>query len=230
MRWRIERVDETGSTNDDVRERALAGERAGLVLVAERQRSGRGRQGRAWVTPPGALAASVLLRPRRAPTHWPLLPLVAGCALAEACERAGAPARVKWPNDVLTLEGRKMAGILLEARAPEFVVVGFGVNVTVAPEGTLAAAVTRVAGRAVEKEAFLAEALGGLAERFAWFENEEDEKLLDEVARRSATLGREVFAGDVRGRAVRITAEGRLVVALPGGGEVALAADDVHLA
>ena len=104
---------ETDSTNVDVADAVRAGEPEGLVVVAERQRAGRGRHGRAWTSPARAgLTLSVLLRPGEAVPErgWepvPLgrygwLPLLAGVALVEAVRRVtDLPAVLKWPNDLL---------------------------------------------------------------------------------------------------------------------------------
>jgi len=116
-----------GSTNERARELAAAGAPHGALVTAGEQTSGRGRQGRSWVVPPGrALAASVVLR-----DHDALLSLRAGLAVADI---AGPGARVKWPNDVL-VEGRKVAGVLVEGRPQEgWAVCGIGVNVAVREE------------------------------------------------------------------------------------------------
>src|SRR3954449_4480955 len=97
-----------GSTNDRARELAEGGATHGTLVTAGEQTAGRGRQGRGWATPPGtAIAASLVLR-----EFDDLLPLRAGLAVADV---AGERARVKWPNDVW-IDGRKVAGILVEAR------------------------------------------------------------------------------------------------------------------
>jgi BirA family biotin operon repressor/biotin-[acetyl-CoA-carboxylase] ligase len=128
--YRLEHREVTGSTNDDVRGAARAGAAAGLVVVAEVQQAGRGRRGAAWVCPPGeGLAFSVLLRPAEKKELWPRLSLVAGLAVAEALDRCGVFAEVKWPNDIW-IGGRKVCGILVEA-GEDFVVVGIGLNVGV---------------------------------------------------------------------------------------------------
>src|SRR5882762_725474 len=126
----IEVRAETGSTNADVAEAARAGAAEGLVVVAERQRAGRGRQGRQWESPPRAgLAVSVLLRPQTPTGRYGWLPLLAGVALVETVRRLGElDAVLKWPNDLLIAE-RKCAGILAEAAAGA-VVVGIGLNVS----------------------------------------------------------------------------------------------------
>jgi len=101
----------------------------GAVALAEHQTEGRGRLGRTWLDQPGAgLMFSVCLRPPSPLQRWPELTLVAARAVAGAI---GPGTSIKEPNDVL-LDGRKVAGILAEAREPR-VVLGIGVNVGVAP-------------------------------------------------------------------------------------------------
>jgi BirA family biotin operon repressor/biotin-[acetyl-CoA-carboxylase] ligase len=131
--WRVEVMDRATSTNAVVAERVRSGEPAGLVVVAEEQSAGRGRLDRVWVSPPRAgLTFSLLLRPSSPPSEWPWLPLLAGLAVARALRsRAGVPAVLKWPNDVL-VEGRKVCGLLAEAVAGGLV-VGIGLNVTTRP-------------------------------------------------------------------------------------------------
>ena len=128
MNWRIHRFPILASTNDLALEWMRCGHaQAGDVLVAETQTSGRGRPGRAWHSARGALLVTVVLpfRPERA--GWTAL--TAGIAVARALGDVGAPAGVKWPNDVL-LRDRKVAGILAETSVPGLVAVGIGLNVT----------------------------------------------------------------------------------------------------
>lgn len=127
----IRSVAETGSTNDDVAALAREGAPEGLWLRAGRQTGGKGRQGRAWVSPPGNLHASTLVRFRPGDPPAPTLALVAAVALHEAAVRHEPRARIKWPNDLL-VEGAKLAGILLE-RQGDAVVIGFGVNLAHKP-------------------------------------------------------------------------------------------------
>jgi len=103
-------------------------------LVALEQHSGRGRQGREWVSATGNFYGSTLVSLRPDDPPAPTLSLAAGLALIEAVEVA-APVQdlmLKWPNDLM-LHGRKLAGILLE-RNGDRVAVGFGVNLASAPE------------------------------------------------------------------------------------------------
>ncbi|WP_051531867.1 biotin--[acetyl-CoA-carboxylase] ligase [Sphingomonas sp. URHD0057] len=124
-------VESTGSTNADI----LADQERveGDWLVALEQHSGRGRQGREWVSAKGNFYGSTLVTMKAADPPAPSLSLAAGLALIEAVELA-VPARglvLKWPNDLM-LQGRKLAGILLE-RSGDRVAVGFGVNLASAP-------------------------------------------------------------------------------------------------
>ncbi len=157
----VEVVDRTGSTNADLLARALDGAPEGMVLAAEEQSAGRGRMGRAWVSPPrAALTFSLLVRPAAVPPArrgW--LPLLAGVAVATAVTAVtGVQTRLKWPNDVLT--GRaKLAGILAEA-VGDAVVVGVGLNVSTEPgelpppgPGALAATSLRIAASAAPEVA-----------------------------------------------------------------------------
>jgi BirA family transcriptional regulator, biotin operon repressor / biotin---[acetyl-CoA-carboxylase] ligase len=126
----VEWTESVASTSDRLKALARAGAPAWTVVLADRQTGGRGREGRVWVSPPGGLYLSVLLRPRHEPVS--LLPLAAGVAVAEAVGELGVATELKWPNDVLA-SGRKLAGILSEAvsgsAGVEWVVLGIGVNV-----------------------------------------------------------------------------------------------------
>jgi BirA family biotin operon repressor/biotin-[acetyl-CoA-carboxylase] ligase len=132
--WRPIVFKETSSTNNLVSREAQGNFPEGLVIVAERQTHGRGRQGRVWQsTKDLGLYFSVLLRP-----DWPLaqaarLTIVASLAVAEALEElSGTKIQIKWPNDLM-VEGRKLGGILTEVQGEvesmRFAVVGIGINV-----------------------------------------------------------------------------------------------------
>jgi BirA family biotin operon repressor/biotin-[acetyl-CoA-carboxylase] ligase len=161
-------LDRVSSTNDVARQAAREGAPEGLVVLAHAQTGGRGRHGRTWVSPPGNLFLSVLLRPRD-PGSLSLLPLAAGVAVADALEAEGAVCRLKWPNDVLAGE-RKIAGILAEASTEagrvDSVVVGIGVNVNLRtgdapPEiASRTASLVEETGRAHDVAAVAAAVLG----------------------------------------------------------------------
>ncbi len=123
-----------GSTNEVARELAEAGAVDGTVVTSDTQTAGRGRQGRSWSTPTGAALAWSLLLRRRVEVPG-TLPLQIGVAVCEAVESLGVPrAEVKWPNDVW-IDGRKCAGILVEARPQDgWAVVGVGLNLSVSEQ------------------------------------------------------------------------------------------------
>jgi BirA family transcriptional regulator, biotin operon repressor / biotin---[acetyl-CoA-carboxylase] ligase len=127
--------DYTYSESTPSTQRLLGPERAeGAVAVAEEQTEGRGRLGRSWVSPPGvSILCSIVLTPPVDSPRLPELTVVAAEACAEAIEAAtGLGPHIKLPNDVL-LGGRKVAGILAEARDGR-VVLGIGINVNLGAE------------------------------------------------------------------------------------------------
>lgn len=136
--WRLEQYPELGSTSDEIIRRAIAGDPAGLAVLALKQSAGRGSRGRAWVAPEGNLNLSVLLRPRRSARDAGLFSLMAGLAVVEALTTLGArDLSLKWPNDIFH-QGAKLAGILIDA-APqgeglEWLALGIGVNLRTAPQ------------------------------------------------------------------------------------------------
>lgn len=127
----FEKID---STNNCARALANVGKEEGIVVIAEEQTAGKGRLGRSWEANRGEnLTFSILLRPKVSPEAINLLPLSVGVAIAEAIERVTRlKVECKWPNDLL-LNGKKVAGILMESSMREntvdFVVVGVGLNV-----------------------------------------------------------------------------------------------------
>ncbi len=131
---RLELRDSTGSVLDVAHELAAAGAPHGLVVLADEQTAGRGRQGRAWHSPAGAgLWVASLLRPAVRPFSGAIA-IRAGLAVVEAVAEvapAAAP-RLKWPND-LVVAGRKAGGVLCEARwsgeRQGWVAIGVGINV-----------------------------------------------------------------------------------------------------
>ena len=143
----VERHDSLASTND--RAVAIAGD-PGLpipaaILTAE-QTAGRGRGGNAWRSGPGALTFSLVVSPPLPRERWPLISLAAGLAVRDAVASVAADGdvRVKWPNDVY-LDGRKVAGILIETATADRAVVGIGVNA----DNSLADAPPEVRDRAI---------------------------------------------------------------------------------
>ena len=132
----------TSSTQDELRSWAtdpLSPAPAGAVVLAERQTAGRGRRGRVWEAGGHNLTFSVLLPPGLEVSSLSLLPLAAGVALCKVTRALAGVGGLKWPNDLLSPDGRKLAGLLLEAdlRGEEVAraVLGVGLNVQSAPAG-----------------------------------------------------------------------------------------------
>lgn len=205
------------STNARARELAAAGAPHGTLVTADEQTAGRGRQGRTWSAPPGsALLLSLVLR-----EHDELLSLRAGLAVADV---AAAHARVKWPNDVL-VDGRKVAGVLVEGRPQEgWAVLGVGVNVAVdvadLPDELHATAGTLGRSRA-DREPFLHELLTALEARLL----EPPAGTVAALRDRDALRDRPVRWSGGEGVAGGIDDAGRLIV-----GDERLDAGEVHLA
>lgn len=218
----------TDSTNSRGRELAAAGAPHGTVVTAAEQSEGRGRQGRSWVAPAdGALLYSAIVRPLD--ERHLLLPLAIPLAVCEAAEnlQTGVACRIKWPNDVW-LEGRKLAGILIEARPQDgWAVVGVGLNLAIAahefpPE--LRETATSLDGTTGREGARAA--LDECVER--WVEAE-PAQVLEEWRGRDALCGRQISWEDGSGVADGIDERGCLVVVTAAGDRVALGAGEVHL-
>jgi BirA family biotin operon repressor/biotin-[acetyl-CoA-carboxylase] ligase len=210
----------TDSTNLRLRALAEAGAPHGALVTAGEQRAGRGRQGRSWSAPAGtALLFSVLIR-----EPPPLLSLIAGLAVADVC---GARARVKWPNDVL-VDGRKVAGILVEARPQEhWAVLGIGLNVAV-DLATLPAELHGRAGSLGLGPDAIEPTLVQLVERLEERLVQPPVETLAALRARDALRGQEVAWDGGAGTAVGIDGDGRLLVQTASG-RLALDAGEVHL-
>jgi BirA family biotin operon repressor/biotin-[acetyl-CoA-carboxylase] ligase len=194
------------------------------LVSAHEQTAGRGRQGRTWVAPPGrALLFSIVIRePPR------LLPLAAGVAVAEvAGEMAGEAARVKWPNDVL-VDGRKIAGILVEGRPAEgWAVLGIGLNVALREED-FPVELRGVAGTLGLEPSDVEDVLARLLSSLTRCLSAPDAAVSEALRARDALAGRRVRWHGGEGVADGIDEDGRLLVRV-GGGAVALDAGEVHL-
>jgi BirA family biotin operon repressor/biotin-[acetyl-CoA-carboxylase] ligase len=234
-------VPSTGSTNTDLLRLAAAGAPEGLVLAAESQTAGKGRQGRVWQTRPGAaLTFSVLLRPDPVPQAargW--LPLLTGVAVVHALGRVSAlDASLKWPNDVLVGQG-KLAGILAEQAAGP-VVVGIGINVLGGEQDLPVASATSLelcgAGE-TDRTNLLAAILEEIEHWYLrWREaghgDAEAAGLRKEYLSLSATVGQNVrvqLPGDrvLTGRASGVDGAGQLLVETADADIVAVSAGDV---
>ena len=220
------------STNERAKALARNGAPHGTLVTADEQSAGRGRHGRRWAARAGtALLMSVIVR--ELDERHAMLPLATAVAVCEAAE-ACAPVRceIKWPNDVW-IDGRKLAGILVEGRPQEgWAVVGVGINVSSAtadfPEELRATAtslaIESASGAAPAPGAVLAALLEALSLRFG----QDADRILDEWRSRDALRGRRVAWNGGTGTAAGVDDRGALLVE-SSGGMVSLDAGEVHL-
>jgi BirA family biotin operon repressor/biotin-[acetyl-CoA-carboxylase] ligase len=209
--WPRRVYDSIDSTNTEALRWAEKGAPEGALVAADHQTSGRGRRGRSWVSLPGrAVLFSLVLRPAPGPTLQ-LLTTAMGVGVAEAVESlTGVPAQIKWPNDV-TVEGRKLAGILVETRLMggdvDAAVAGIGINLY-APPGEVGAGATSLAteaegvgGRVPSRAELLGAATGAVEAVYALLPQHLDE-VVERARARSAVLRRAVVVRLADGRAL----------------------------
>jgi BirA family biotin operon repressor/biotin-[acetyl-CoA-carboxylase] ligase len=237
--------EELDSTNTEAWRWIDDGAEEGSLVIADQMTAGRGRWGRKWLTAPGKqLLVSLVLRRAPSLARAGLLTTAAGVACAEAIENvARLPATIKWPNDV-NVEGRKVAGILVETRTSgdraDAVVVGIGINSSFRA-GELPAEISQAASSiAIEcerREQAVPSRLAVLIELLARLElahsdvSDRPDDLLARASDRSEVLGRDVtirFSDGrvIQGRAVRLLPSGALEISSGGsttsvdGGEI----------
>lgn len=213
-----------GSTNERARELLGRGAEDGLVVVADEQTAGRGRMGRGWHSPAGrSLSASVVLRRSIDAAEAWRLSLAAALAAAAACDPV-APVTLKWPNDVVAPDGRKVGGILIETAVEGErlvgAVVGIGLNVdwerSAMPHDIRDRAVSlaELAATPVDRVALLARLLDALGDEVDLLDA--GVIPLERYAARCATIGARVTVDDhgrrVEGLATGLDERGGLVV------------------
>ncbi|MDB5505688.1 MAG: biotin--[acetyl-CoA-carboxylase] ligase [Devosia sp.] len=247
--------DAIGSTNTEAREAALAGDPGGVWFAALQQTEGRGRRGRAWQSPAGNLAATLLVILECEPALAATLGFVAGVALHRAIAKV-APAThigigvdgadafngrsrvaLKWPNDVL-VDGAKLAGILLEAiRLPEgrhAVAVGLGVNIVAAPTGLpYPATCLSEIGTLADAETMFETLSDSWVEIFGlWNDGRGVADVLELWRQLAAGLGADVAVNRdgvvLRGIFETIDPGGRLILRAADDERIAITAGDVH--
>lgn len=218
---RIER--ETESTNDDAKRGAREGEPHGATWVAERQRRGRGRQGRVWHAAAGeSLLFSVLMRIPCLPARVPPLALVAGLAVRDAVARAmgdDAAVKVKWPNDV-HVRGKKVAGVLVESQVAgarvESIVVGIGINVhgRELPDELrpIATSLALEGARELDRAELLADVLAGLDHDVEHVAHKGLGLVHGRLVRHDALVGKTITVEGITGVARGIDPDGRLLL------------------
>lgn len=227
-----------GSTNAEALNLARRGEHGPLWVTARRQRAGRGRRGRAWISQPGNLYASLLLTSPPPARHWPELSFVAALAVHDAVVAVAAQLEpqlaIKWPNDLL-LARAKLAGILIEGESGErgALVVGIGVNCTNHPADAEYPATDLAAAGAPVSPGTLFESLSAkMGARIAQWDAGEGFASIraDWLARATArgeTVRVRLADREIIGRFETLDEAGGLVLRLPDGSAATIAAGDV---
>jgi len=252
----IRRFPSIDSTNRYLLDEARAGAPAGIVAVADHQTAGRGRLGRRWLAPPGAnLLLSVLLRPPLDPADRHLAAAAVALAAIDAVNTLlptpdhDRLVGIKWPNDLVAADGRKVAGVLAEgdlsggpSGSPAPVVVGIGINANWPDGGDdgppelegRAVSLARLSGGPVDRDALMAALLDALPTRVDALSTPDGRAgLAADLRVACVTLGvpvRVELAGEVlEGMATGLTGAGHLVVRTPAGDRTVVAGDVVHL-
>ena len=238
--YRLVVRDEVDSTNDEAKRLVAEGADDGTLVWARAQRRGRGRRGREWVSPPGNLYLSLVLRPECPPMEGAQIAFVTALAVADALSALVPPhsmIALKWPNDVL-LNDLKAAGILLESSTTtpdklDWLIVGVGVNVTSAPEDSASEATSLHAEGCGPVTPL--EVIEGFGRHFLTWLNRWHDDGFGPV--RKAWLGRAKGIGEamtvnlesetVSGTFVDLDETGTLIVEISGGGRRPITAGDV---
>ena len=215
---------------------------AGTVVAAESQSRGRGRRGRRWLAEPGSsLLFSLILPPVPPPVAHSLV--VAGAAARALIRHCGVPVRVKWPNDLVVVEGsdaddgdpgmRKLGGVLCELRNGAAIAgVGLNVNQERFPEDLpLAVSIRQFTGRTCNRNQLLNQILRELEREYRLASEAGPEESAERMRQLSITLGRRVAvsaeSGRVTGTATDLRADGSLVIESDDGARHRLLTGDV---
>lgn len=192
------------STNNEIKRRSLRTVENGLVVIADGQTGGRGRQGRSFLSPLGkGLYLSVLLQPQCRPEELHMLTAWTAVALCNAVEGiCGVRPGIKWPND-LVLQGKKLCGILTELEwdaetgSPRYVIVGLGINLLQTPEdfgpevAPIATSLHQALGNAPGRAALAEAVLCALDTLYLDFPREKA-RYLAQYRQNCITLGKEI--------------------------------------
>lgn len=228
------RLESCESTNDEAHRLAVHGAEHGTVVIARTQSAGRGRQGRAWYSPPGqCVYLSCIVRPSLPPANVPLITLAAGVAVCDAVNFYGAGASLQWPNDVF-VGHKKIAGALTEMHSKghqvDHVVLGIGVNVTVTvfpPElSDIATSLVLCANTEAGVVDVAERLLHELEPRLDALLSRDTESIRSQWLER-AGLPRQVMTERGPGTAVDLTDSGALVVVDPAGARYEIVSGNV---
>lgn len=234
--------EEQESTNQTAKMLAEQGASHGMLVVAERQVSGRGRRGRPWHSPKGSgIWMSILLRPQIHPMSASMLTLVAAMAVYDAISSRVEGCAIKWPNDIV-INGRKVCGILTEMSSEldniHYVVIGIGVNVNTDdfPEdiAAVAASMHVITGEYYKRAEIIADVWKSFEKYYDQFLQTENLSLMVEsYNQRLVNMGRKVYieerGSQYEGTACGIDSEGALLVEKTDGTRTAVISGEVSV-
>lgn len=227
-------LESVGSTNDEALHWAIEGAPEGAVVATDHQTAGRGRWGRTWSSKPGLLLqSSTVLRPDLGVADAGVITTCVGVACARAIEEVcGVEVGLKWPNDV-TIDGKKVAGILVESRVDErsvieIAIAGVGINVNwdvaemPAEIRERATSLSVVTGKVCDRVELLAALMFALETVYGPVKANLRDEVIAEAVLRSDVLGRAVtirfLDGSVlTGRASGLDSTGALKLETPEG-------------
>ena len=232
--------EEIPSSNNEAKRLALSGTPDGTVVVAEAQGAGKGRLSRGWYSPARkGIWFSVVLRPSFLPQEAPKCTMMAAVAVVRAMKDMGFSVGIKWPNDVLDKDGKKLVGILTEMSAEmervNYVVIGTGINVNLWSEDfpedvrDIATSLAMLRGGKVDRAELFARVLEAMDELYLGIEKNGFDAVLDEWRKYSVTLGQAVNVIGVKetfaGTAADIDEDGALLIDTSEGRRRVLAGD-----
>lgn len=201
----------------------------GAVIIAQSQTSGKGRQGRQWVSPSGGIWLSVILRPSFDIYKITMIPFAVAVALYNAIQKTlGIRTELKWPND-LTLDGKKIAGIIIDASIEstkiESIVVGVGINFQVDPKqienkikkgANFYGVDTLLNKQKIKPAALVKEFLVELESTLDDLESDKTQPIIKQWIKNSSTIGRMVTVSDsgtkISGKAIGLDRDGSLLI------------------
>lgn len=214
------------STNSYAKKMALDGAVEGTIVLSDEQTGGRGRLGRAWVSPPGtSISMSMLLRPDILPNEAAKITEITAASLANAISKVtGLDVGIKWPNDII-IDNKKVCGILTEMNAElnniNYVIVGIGINVNIDefPEeiSNIATSLKRIVGKDVSRKDIVINIVKEFEKLYYDFINTGSlDRTVEICKEKSVTLGKVVKIINKKetiiAKAIDITENGELVI------------------
>lgn len=236
--------DTIGSTNTKAKELAANGVPEGTVVISEEQTSGRGRLGRAWISPKyKGVWMSIVLRPDIDPMNVAKITQVGAAAVYNAIKSLGIDTSIKWPNDII-LNHKKVCGILTEMNAEinkiNYVIMGIGINVNLDKEDILddinsvATSLKIESNNSIDRKKLVSSLLNNFEALYEDFlDNPKMKKTIDICKVHSAIIGKEIRVikrdSTLNAKAIDINEDGKLVVQYKDGSKEALFSGEVSV-